>query len=62
MLFWKGMRKTMTDFLTVRGGCPLGWETEILHRRELLQNSEVSWLSFCYGNFMLISKHDFHET
>jgi hypothetical protein len=35
----------MTDFLTVRGGCPLGWVTEIFDIG-VLKNSEVSWLSF----------------
>jgi len=38
----------MTEYLTVRGGCPLGWETEIFDSG-LLKNSEVSWLSFCYA-------------
>jgi hypothetical protein len=31
-------------FLSVRGGCPLGWETEIFDIG-MLKNRKVSWLS-----------------
>jgi len=35
----------MTDFLSVWGGCPLGWETRIFDIG-MLKNRKVAWLSF----------------
>lgn len=41
--------ENIDGFLTVRGGCPLGWETEIFDIG-MLKNSEVSMVVFCYVN------------
>jgi hypothetical protein len=46
---FKRKRKTMTVSFTVRGGCPLGWETAIFDRG-LLKNSKgvmVVLMLFC---------------
>jgi hypothetical protein len=43
----------MTDFLTVRGGCPLGWETEIFDiSSKIVRCQWLSLLVIFYGNIV----------
>jgi len=47
----------MTVSFTVRGGCPLGWETAIFDIG-MLKNSKGGMVVFCYVKYYMVCYYD----